>query len=281
MSKRQPSSVITPAAYLLFYRRRTSGDQKYLGAPELQKLVENFREPQDEDATSAEEDEESESRGTSPSGQGKGLRLGGSSFPNGLSSSSAGQGAGRLHRRGGDGSGAADRGTQAKSAGALRGPDGYEGDDDDEGYGGGVDDDADDVLPDAQPTIGPHLPSYQESQANAYSSAEPYSSYQTWSFAGIPETNRPASDIDADGDADSMGMMDNDDNDASARLMEDFGDEDLSAPFTSGHQNSPILESTEMDFLGDQMTGVVHTEDSPPAVEIHIDSPPGSHEKKD
>ena len=279
MSKRNGSSVITPVAYLLFYRRRSS---EYLGSPDLRKLVKEYRDPEEVSDSADEEDAESDSRATSPSGQGKGHRLGGTSFLNGSPSSSAGQGAGRLHRRGGDGLAAAGQGMRVRNGGgAIRGLDGYDADgDEDEGYGGG-DDDVDDALPEAGSFIGPQRPpSYQDSTMGNTS----FSAYQPWSFAGIPDTQPSAGNVsDAEGDVDSMGM---EGDNVSDRMIEDFGD-DLSAPWNSGHQTSPVLPSTEMgedmDFLGDQMGSVEHMEHSEdPVVEIRVDdSPPASHAKKE
>ncbi|KIW02119.1 hypothetical protein, variant [Verruconis gallopava] len=273
VSKRPASSVVTSAAYLLFYRRRTSGPNKYLGPPGLRQLVSSFRNPEEEGATdSAAEDGDSQSRAASPSGQGKGHRLGGEiSFHNGSSIASAGQGAGHLHRRGGDGS-AAGQGALVKS-GALAGLDGYEGDDD-EGYGGGMDEDPDDALPAAGAFIGPQRPpSYQE--------ASPFSAYQPWSFPNLSETNQAGCESDlAEADIDSNVPM-GDGDEERMKLIEDFGD-DLG---TSAHNNSPIMASTEMDFIGEHMEGVQHFEDAedPEPVDIHVDSSPPSttHEKKE
>lgn len=234
----------------------------------------------EEEATdSAAEEEGSESRTASPSGQGKGLRLGGPSFLNGLSSSSVGQGAGRLHRRGGDGSAAAGQETQAKSVG-LPGLDGYDGDDD-EGYGGGMDEDVDDVLPDVNAFIGPQRPPPSYQQATAISP------YQQWSFAGIAETYKPPApelgEDYAEADVDSNAAINDGDNDDQMRLLQDFGDDGELNTFDSAHHPSPVMQSTEMDFLGDQMQGVERFEDisDPEPVEIHIDSPPTVHEKKE
>jgi ubiquitin carboxyl-terminal hydrolase 4/11/15 len=293
VSKRNATSVVTSAAYLLFYRRRSS---QYLGSPDLRQLVTQFRNPEEEVIDSNAEDE-SASRTTSPSGQGKGHRLGGSSFLNGSSSASVAAGAGRLqHRRGGDGSAA--QGTQAKSAKGLPGLDGYDADaDEDEGYGGGMDEDVDDVLPASNAFIGPLRP------PPAYQQSTGFSAYQEWTFAGVPGLKQPGgdddeeiADADADGDADSMGVGGDQDDEGQMRLIQDFGDDDLGAAFdNSGHQNSPIImESTEMDFVGgqhmdlDAVDEVQQVEDiaDPETVDIHVDdSPPhsqqGGHQKNE
>lgn len=72
MSQTRPESVVTTAAYLLFYRRRSNDP---LGPPYLQKMVEEVHNA----------DSEPVSRSTSPAGDGH--RLGGSSL-NGSSSDS-------------------------------------------------------------------------------------------------------------------------------------------------------------------------------------------------
>ncbi|RMZ82217.1 hypothetical protein DV738_g1753, partial [Chaetothyriales sp. CBS 135597] len=69
VSKRSPEAVVTPAAYLLFYRRRGSYP---LGGPRLQRLL-----------VEADSEQQAESRETSPAGEDR--RLGGSSH-NGSSS---------------------------------------------------------------------------------------------------------------------------------------------------------------------------------------------------
>ncbi|KAH3203006.1 hypothetical protein KXV64_008724 [Aspergillus fumigatus] len=81
-----PQSVVTPAAYLLFYRRRSD---RPLGGKILEEITESSTRPASEDNSPAA------SRGQSPSGNG--LRLGGSSR-NGSSSALAGVGA--VHQAG-------------------------------------------------------------------------------------------------------------------------------------------------------------------------------------
>ncbi|KAE8147670.1 hypothetical protein BDV25DRAFT_159842 [Aspergillus avenaceus] len=102
-----PQSVVTPAAYLLFYRRRS---ERPLGGKILEDITESSTRP------ASEAGSPSESRGQSPSGDGR--RLGGSSR-NG--SSSALTGAGAAHQQGDGGS---RTGTQAKN-GDDASPPGY------------------------------------------------------------------------------------------------------------------------------------------------------------
>ncbi|OJJ47293.1 hypothetical protein ASPZODRAFT_64832, partial [Penicilliopsis zonata CBS 506.65] len=85
-----PQRVVTPAAYLLFYRRRS---ERPLGGKVLEEITESSTRP-----PTSEADSPAQSRGTSPSGEGK--RLGGSSR-NGSSSALAGVGA--AHQAGGGG----------------------------------------------------------------------------------------------------------------------------------------------------------------------------------
>ncbi|KAB8238114.1 putative ubiquitin-specific protease UBP12 [Aspergillus alliaceus] len=93
-----PQSVVTSAAYLLFYRRRSD---RPLGGKILEEITESSTRP------ASEAGSPSESRGQSPSGDGR--RLGGSS-PNGSSSVLTGVGA--AHQAGNGGS---QTGTQAKN----------------------------------------------------------------------------------------------------------------------------------------------------------------------
>ncbi|KAE8356359.1 ubiquitin carboxyl-terminal hydrolase [Aspergillus coremiiformis] len=93
-----PQSVVTPAAYLLFYRRRSD---RPLGGKVLEEITESSTRPASETGSP------SESRGQSPSGDGQ--HLGGSSH-NGSSSVLTGVGA--AHRAGDGGS---QTGTQARN----------------------------------------------------------------------------------------------------------------------------------------------------------------------
>jgi hypothetical protein len=145
--------------------------------------------------------------------------------------------------------------------GALLGLDGYEADED-EGYGG-MDEDADNTLPPAAGFIGPQRepPSYQQTTR--------ISPYQQWSFSRLEGLRKPGDEGDA-GDADSMAAVDDVD-DEDMRLMEDFGRD-------SAHQNSPVIQSTEVEYPGDHMdldSGKrIEDADDPEPVDIHVDSPP-------
>lgn len=96
--KNDPRAVVTPAAYLLFYRRRS---ERPLGGESLEEIVHEANKPVDSDES------QTESGANSPAGEGR--RLGGSSR-NG--SSSAFPGVGAAHQAG-DGGLQAER--QAKS----------------------------------------------------------------------------------------------------------------------------------------------------------------------
>ncbi|KAF2834360.1 cysteine proteinase [Patellaria atrata CBS 101060] len=106
VTPRKPESVVTTAAYLLFYRRRS---ETPLGPPYLQQLVETYYNP-----TPIEVESQSQSSSRAGSPAGKGRRLDGSS-PNGSSSASAAVGA--THQRGGGGAGGP-QGIAARSANA-------------------------------------------------------------------------------------------------------------------------------------------------------------------
>lgn len=253
VSRRQASSVITPSAYLLFYRRRSS---EYLGPARLQKIVHGYRHPPEaEEVTDSAAEDESESRAVSPSGQGKGHRLGGS-FLNGSPSASVAVGAGRLHRRGGDGSGAANQEARARTGNRQLNDGGYDADaDEDEGVADvDVDVDVDTLV------HGPELP-------------PPYAqgSYTSWSFAGLPglmegggarggeeehEAEASYMENDAEGDADSTTAVDggygSDDADMSGDETRGMVESGV-FHFDSAHHPSPsgqILPTTEYDDEG-------------------------------
>ncbi|CAI6337619.1 unnamed protein product [Periconia digitata] len=108
VSKCGGRSVVTPAAYLLFYRRRSAGP---LGPPALQEIVQKWHDP--DLIEGDEENDEASSRNDSPAGNG--LRLGGLSR-NG-SSSAFGTGAGVL--RGGGSVGAGNLALNGAAVGTL------------------------------------------------------------------------------------------------------------------------------------------------------------------
>lgn len=118
-----PERVVTPSAYLLFYRRRSPTP---LGPPYLQQLVEASHKADEDGTTNGDVEIENEtSRNASPSGQGKGQR--GGSYPNGSPSESVGAGAGLL-------AGSAQTGLRGGQGNLARIEDEMMHDDIDEGY---------------------------------------------------------------------------------------------------------------------------------------------------
>jgi ubiquitin carboxyl-terminal hydrolase 4/11/15 len=235
VSSCRAEKVVTSAAYLLFYRRRSAAP---LGSPALQQLVQDFRDPA---GTAEDTNSDAESRTESPSGQGKGQRLDGSSL-SGSSSALVVAGAGR-QALGGDGLAATHSGRARTGI-----DDSYDADAD------GEEDEAIDMTEgDALPTYGPDPPSYHN---NEYSQIEgnPNFSIQdmhegSWGWSTIniggtqPKENwnddDAASNLAADGNDDDEGGFED------QRLLEDFGDEEShGATFgiDSMHQNSPMME---------------------------------------
>lgn len=258
VSQRKPESVITTAAYLLFYRRRSTTP---LGSSSLQQLVNEFRDPGDSEANS----DASESRADSPSGSGKGQRLDGSSL-NFTGSSSALVVAGAGHPpRGEDGS-------VAKAQRAI-----------DEGY-----DDADDEGVDMsyRGMIGPQLPNEAlppyERLTNNFDIKEVTSNASKWQWddvaIGVDNEDKQDSEFAADGDFEGGFEQDR---------MLDFDQEELDAFGTgSGPHNSPMIRGLldDMDYE-DEVPPLVGEsgreidedlfEDVGPVTEIKLeDSPP-------
>jgi ubiquitin carboxyl-terminal hydrolase 4/11/15 len=235
--------VVTSAAYLLFYRRRSATP---LGSPALQQLVQDFRDP-----TGGEEDTNSdgESRTESPSGQGKGQRLDGSSL-SGSSSALVVAEAGR-QARGGDGLAALQHSNRARTAI----DDSYDADADgeeDEGIDMGRDDDL--------PAYGPHPPSYNEYSHIDNTFDIKQATTASWGWSAINTNDNGVEPVgewhnENGGDAASdQAANGHDDDDEGVyqdeRLLEDFGDDLHSTPFgiDSMHQNSPIMEPLLNDF---------------------------------
>ncbi|KAF9737155.1 ubiquitin carboxyl-terminal hydrolase [Paraphaeosphaeria minitans] len=202
--KSNPKQVISTAAYLLFYRRRSSGP---LGPPELQSIVNNWRNPDSEEAGVFEE-EDAISRNVSPSGNG--LRLGGSSRNGSSGAFRAGSGAvvGALRGGGSDGAGSLLR--NGVAAGTLddESPPGYE----DEGYA-----DDDDVA-------GAYPTTVEDVYAPLHSRL---GGSPNWSFNNV---NRDRNGGDSD-----VVAFDEEERD---RMAEDFGEE---LSFAPGH-SSPVGE---------------------------------------
>ena len=112
VSKRNSKDVVTTAAYLLFYRRRTGHP---LGPPYLQELVHDARAPPAAEVPNSESNASSRAGSQSPSG--KGSRLGGSSQDGSSNASVAAAAAAARQRHVGAGSGG---GTRARSASMTR-----------------------------------------------------------------------------------------------------------------------------------------------------------------
>jgi ubiquitin carboxyl-terminal hydrolase 4/11/15 len=189
--------AVTKAAYLLFYRRRSSTP---LGPPSLQQIV------QKEVDLDSEDDSEAENRSRSPAGNG--LRLGGSSRNGSSRAGAAGAGVGALR---GDGSAlsaaATPQGSLARSGAEAETleenspPDYYdETFHEDEGFSG-IDTDA----------------------GGMYGPVVPYSEGPLWSFDGLGGSTRANDSDDVASDAPDLGS-DNGEY-LAERMMEDFGDD--------------------------------------------------------
>lgn len=223
VSSRNPQGVVTSNAYLLFYRRR---QDRPLGPGYLQKIVDEIKNPDFEDAADGDSNDEATSRNPSRSPSGNGLRLGDSSR-NG-SSSAFGVGAGAL-RGGGSASvgnlqlkGAAAETAEDDDSEMLMGqdePPSY----DDEGYGGGVDDDDANFqgINNHVDVAGMYAPLYEQSGMGPYYGND---TGPAWSFANVGSRNMDDDTFDdAASDAPNMGSTGGDDLDS--RMLEDFGDE--------------------------------------------------------
>jgi len=214
---------VTPAAYLLFYRRRADAP---LGPPYLQKVVEKAYAPSSEETI--EDDSQANSRQNSRSPAGNGLRLDGLSR-NGSSSAGIGVGAGHL-RGGGSGSGAAGRGA---AAGSHHGIENQE------------EDENTDVDVDTQP------PAYDD---EGFAEEMPFalggfSSYQIpWSFNSLEHQHHDH--MMRDDDMASDAAMDDGDN-LETRILEDFGDDgDNAHPGTPmSDDEPPALEPEDSSLI--------------------------------
>lgn len=204
VSKRSnPNSVISSAAYLLFYRRRSAGP---LGPPELQQVVNAWRNPDSE--TADDSDVGDHSRDVSPSGNGS--RLGGSSHNGNGSSSAFGATAGAVALRGG-GSGEVESLHQNEAAAGNR-----EDDDPPPDYDEGYDDDM--------------------SQMNLVDVYAPLNHQPVWGFSKIPGNAKDRDEFEDDA-SDVAGFGDDD---ASTRL--NLSDEDMLPPGSS----TPLEEDDEI-----------------------------------
>ncbi|GFF33414.1 probable ubiquitin carboxyl-terminal hydrolase 12 [Aspergillus udagawae] len=233
-----PQSVVTPAAYLLFYRRRSD---RPLGGKILEEIAESSTRPASEDNSPAG------SRGQSPSGNGR--RLGGSSR-NGSSSALAGVGA--AHQAG---DGGLRTGIRARNEDS--------------------DDDDDESPPDYSdsPAAGEQSlakanrlegMSFDEDEFGdgAYANPLPYSSQPTWSFDRVTDahglsqmTTVPPGSISDDEDLF--------DDDASNKAVGggDLSDSDLRLAALTG---SPIGQGV---FPGTPMEEEAPIQDIPPPLD--------------
>ncbi|KAF2277911.1 cysteine proteinase [Westerdykella ornata] len=235
VSPKNPNNVVTSAAYLLFYRRRSD---RPLGPPYLQKIVEQFRNPDSDDSVDGESDGADDQRNPSASLAGNGSRLGDSSR-NG-SSSALGAGAGALRAAGSTSAGnlllnGAGVGTVDADEEMLEGqelPPPY-----DEGYAGGDDDDDDNNFQGVSvdgggygPLVGGYYPGAQ------------------WDFSNVPAENQSN---DADDDDDRSDMVNLGEDDGDCRMLEDFGDElDMDGGLAPG-MSTPLEEQVPPPYLDD------------------------------
>ena len=213
VSSRDPSNVVTQAAYLLFYRRRSDLP---LGPEYLQEIVHKARNPVSEDSGN----EEAGSRTASRSPAGNGLRLDGSSR-NG-SSSAFGAGAGVL---GGAGSisTAASHQRRGVAAGIAADDDETMMDDEqlpaypgDEGF---VDADDDDANFSGISINQLYEPLYKNYGISATTTGE-----ATWGFDNLAKNEEEEEDSPFNDNA-SMNAGSGGDDDMRSKLIEDFGDE--------------------------------------------------------
>ncbi|KAF2465810.1 UCH-domain-containing protein [Lindgomyces ingoldianus] len=242
---KDPQSVVTSNAYLLFYRRRSSGP---LGPPYIQEIVNAVMNP---DSEEADDSDATNSRNPSRSPAGNGLRLGDSSR-DGSSSAFNGAAAGALLRGGGSTS----AGNQASR-----------------GAGVGMADD--EVMHDAeQEQEQEQPPPYDEGYADddegygrcAVNIASTYDHLYPspgWGFGGVDNSGVEQVDVgddeevydeDAASAAPNMGSRTGDELDQ--RMLEDFGDE-IEEGIGEGiraRDSTPLLE--EVDAPGLMEVGI-------------------------
>ncbi|KAJ8107671.1 hypothetical protein OPT61_g8706 [Boeremia exigua] len=214
--------AVTKAAYLLFYRRRSSSP---LGPESLQRIVQGDIE------AGSDEEPDTENRSRSPAGNGS--RLGGSSRNGSSRAGAAGAGAVVLR---GDGSAlsaaATPQGSLAKNGAGLETLDGHSPPDyyddetlgEDEGFSG--------VDAERGSMGGPWAPAYLERPQ--------------WSFNAIPSTQENDSD-DASSNAPALGSDSG--SYLASRMLEDFGDDDTqyAGPTTPLHTFEPASGTTDDD----------------------------------
>ncbi|KAF2180805.1 cysteine proteinase [Zopfia rhizophila CBS 207.26] len=242
-----PQTVVTPAAYLLFYRRRSD---RPLGPEYLQEVVNAAMNPDSEETVDGESEPNSRDPSRSPAGNG--LRLGDSSR-NG-SSSACGAAAGALHGGGSASAGSlAQRGAGVVTAGddtMEENPPAY-----DEGY---VDEDEGYGEIDVEGVYGPLYNNTNE---------------PVWSFAGLAANkNEDVFDEDAASDAPNLGSRGEEE--LQERLVKDFGDDLGLKPGMS----TPLEEDDDMPTLvGDDAQVTVESvlvDEDDQVADVVLDEPP-------
>ncbi|KAF2426597.1 UCH-domain-containing protein [Tothia fuscella] len=226
VSRRQPSAVVTTAAYLLFYRRRSANA---LGSANLDQIVHNLKNPADSETNS-----DGDSRSGSPSG--KGQRLDGSSHKyTGSSSALVVVGVGHPPH-GGDGS-------VAKAARGI---------DEDYDAEGEADAEEDEGISMA---IGPqlpnkHVPVYGElSNSFDIKDVTNQPGWQWTSMGGVGNQDADKSIAMLSDDGSMNAANGDDDGYEDSRMLEDFGDD--FGGYASGHHNSPVVVPLGQDHYPD------------------------------
>ncbi|KAF2629310.1 UCH-domain-containing protein [Macroventuria anomochaeta] len=232
VTKSSGQEAVTKAAYLLFYRRRSSTP---LGPESLQKIVQKDIE------AGSDEDSEGENRSRSPAGNGS--RLGGSSRNGSSRAGAAGAGAGVLR---GDGSAlsaaATPQGSLTRNGAGVETLDGpsppYYYDDEtfheDEGFSG-IDTEGGGMM------YGPLAPAYMRDEPQ-------------WSFDALGGSTRGNDSDDASSNAPALGS-DNGES-LAERMMEDFGDDELN---TLPSASTP-LRFQPMSGVEDEEVKEIHVE---------------------
>ncbi|KAF2100362.1 UCH-domain-containing protein [Rhizodiscina lignyota] len=276
VSKRNdPDVVITSAAYLLFYRRRSDTP---LGPSYLQELIADARAAENPDEVNPDTQDgtvhksQSSSRNASPSGQGKGRPLG-VSFHNGSSSASAAAGAARRPVGGPAGSGGAGKQARTEAGDAMM-------DEELPAYGSQEMDHAGDET--LGGTIGRSSALFGPVTAEQSAFSMAATQEQNWTWGDL---RRADNDADADGEADdndsnvaegssTSALPDLDDN-----RMEEFDDSAL--PLNVSREVSPSVGVTHIEAVDPRMVQYVPgdtepmSEDDPPPAEVRV----GEHEE--
>jgi ubiquitin carboxyl-terminal hydrolase 4/11 len=249
--RHNPATVVTSAAYLLFYRRRSTGP---LGPPYLQDIVNAAWNPSSEDGADAG----TSSRNASPAGNGS--RLGGSSR-NG--SSSAGTGAAVAPLRGGGSTSGITAGNLARSEAGVANLD---------------EDEATDVDQDPPPPYDEGYADDEDAYGDITNIGEVYAplyhqSDPVWNFSAV--RNSAANDTDdvfdeTASNAPELGSAGSED--LQSRMM-DFPDEMGTRP----GRTTPLEDDEDMPILvGEEPTAVPLPQDysdDGPVAELVLDEP--------